>query len=124
MLVNGTDQLVFSVSDDDTPLILDSALAKWKTPVHWRTITTQHKIDAMRNGFLQMYDDAGRRTIYRNAVVALLRGIKRLPEVMASNYEAAMFHLDFSIVCVLRELLFGKPLPKYDQGVRLVGTTD
>ena len=114
VLANPTDELVFTMAENEVPVILDSLLANWKSPVSWRTITTENKIDAMRNDFLQRYDDAGRRKLYRIVVVSLLKSLKRLKEVMSNRLEADGFHMDFTMICVLRELLFSKPLPKCD----------
>ena len=93
-------------------MVLDSKLAKWKAPggIGWRTIVTTKNLENLRAKLLS-YDDAGKRQILRNAVKCMMIWLRDLPATMASTEDAPKFHEDFTMICVLRELLFDKPLP-------------
>ena len=104
------DRVMFATSG--TPVVLDSKLAKWKAPggVGWRTIATTRNLGELRAGLLS-YNDADKRKILRNAVKAMMFWLRDLPGTMASAEDAPKFHKDFTMICVLRELLFDKALP-------------
>ena len=121
VLVQNGDRVAFTMARGSNPLVLDSKVAKWNAPgdVGWRTIVTTKNLENLRAKLLS-YDDASKRRILRNCVKCMMIWLRDLPTTMASTADAPKFHKDFTMICVLRELLFDKPLPILRGDIRMV----
>ena len=112
MFVKPTKSIEFALPDGSgPPIALCSKKAGIKSKFPWFTLTCETQVNEIRT-FVHTFPRLKQKEIFRIETLRFLRMLPKFEkQLLNKETEEPKFHEAFTMVCVLRETLFGKVLP-------------